>query len=73
MYFEDFAQNISWRRPIFWSNDPLNQTCFVRNFFYLSFSPFFKKGGASDDFAKAKAHIPFAVTLELPPTHSYER
>jgi len=29
-------------------------------------------GGASDDFAKAKAHIPFAVTLELPPTHSYE-
>ena len=42
-------------------------------FFYLSFSHFFKKGGASDDFAKAKAHIPFAVTLELPPTHSYER
>ena len=24
-------------------------------------------GGASDDFAKAKAYIPYAVTLELPP------
>ena len=24
-------------------------------------------GGASDDFAKAKALIPYAVTLELPP------
>ena len=43
-------------------------------FIYLHFFPyFFIKGGASDDFAKAKAHVPFAVTLELPPTHSYER
>ena len=28
----------------------------------LIFSP----GGASDDFAKARAHIPYAVTIELP-------
>lgn len=27
---------------------------------------FYPAGGASDDFAKAKAHIPYAVTVELP-------
>lgn len=27
---------------------------------------FYPAGGASDDFAKAKAHIPYAVTIELP-------
>jgi hypothetical protein len=29
----------------------------------------FFPGGASDDFAKAKAYIPFAATIELPPSH----
>eukprot|EP00095_Tigriopus_kingsejongensis_P000349 maker-scaffold1125_size61249-snap-gene-0.11 protein:Tk00349 transcript:maker-scaffold1125_size61249-snap-gene-0.11-mRNA-1 annotation:"carboxypeptidase b" len=29
-------------------------------------SVFYVAGGASDDFAKARAHIPYAVTLELP-------
>ena len=27
---------------------------------------FYPAGGASDDFAKARAEIPYAVTLELP-------